>query len=523
MEAPSVRPIILVLDEERPLLQRIRAFLEFRDMDCRTSTDAAAIEGLARRPVDVVLADVHMSGMEGLELLERVARIDPDLPVIALNERPTVDSAVRYLKAGAYDYLAKPLDLEQLVEIVHRAFEKRRLAQENAALKDALFLHRITQAVAAAVDECEVLELVLQCATRELHADQVALFVKEEPGSPLARWRGGAESAAGLAGFEESAARLAGVEERAARLAVERDEGWIVSGKVIREALGAPVGGVIAAPLRTHEGVLGAITALRHEGRRPFTRGNQHMLSILAGNAAAAIGNARNARRIVETRAGLEEAHAATIGALVSALDAREHETQVHSIRVTEYALRLAAELELDLTPAEELDLKFGAMLHDIGKIGIPDHILLKPGPLTDAEWEQMRRHPTIGYQILRHIRFLEEAARIVLYHQERCDGTGYPFGLAGIDIPVGARLFAIVDVFDAMTTDRPYRAALGYQDAVAEMERQRGRQLDAPVVDAFLRIPLEEWVRIGEEAGESPVAWGSASLGGELALHGVA
>ena len=194
---------------------------------------------------------------------------------------------------------------------------------------------------------------------------------------------------------------------------------------------------------------------------------------------------------------------------LVSVLDAREHETEVHSLRVAEYALRLAA--EIDLPPGQRTDLKFGALLHDIGKIGVPDAVLLKPGPLTDEEWEQVRRHPMIGFQILRDFTFLENAARIVLYHQERFDGSGYPFGLAGDAIPIGARLFAIVDTFDAMTTDRPYRAAVTYDDVVRELTDQRGVQFDPDFVDAFLRVPADEWARIRERDGVSPLVWPSS------------
>jgi cyclic di-GMP phosphodiesterase len=195
---------------------------------------------------------------------------------------------------------------------------------------------------------------------------------------------------------------------------------------------------------------------------------------------------------------------------LISALDAREHENHVHSLRVTRYALRLAA--EIDLSPGQRIELEFGALLHDVGKIGVSESILLKPGPLTEDEWEQMRRHPMMGFQILRDMEFLEGAARIVLYHQERYDGTGYPFGLAGDAIPIGARLFAIVDTFDAMTSERPYRAAVTYDDVVQELTRTRGLQFDPVLVDAFLRVPAEDWARIRGETVEAPFAWPPAA-----------
>jgi putative nucleotidyltransferase with HDIG domain len=506
MEAPPTRQTVLAVSSDSDQLDTVRVHLESCGIPCRITTDpVAAVAELVRRPVDVVLVDVPLSGMDGLDLVERMERIDPEVPVVVTG-LATVDTAVRFLKAQAYDFLTRPVDLDQLVEVIRRAFEKRRLAQENAALKDALVLYQISQAVAASVDECEVLALVLQSAERELAADRVALFLRDDPGGPLVRWRD-----------EHEGSPVAEVERWVAGLAAEREEAVVAPADTGLEPLAGDVGSAVAAPLRIHEGTVGAIVAVRCLACRPFTRGNQQMLSILAGNAAAAIGNARHARETVETRAGRFEAHVATIGALVSALDAREHETQVHSLRVTEYALRLAA--EFGLTPAEERDLRYGAMLHDIGKIGVADRILLKPGPLTPDEWEQMRRHPTIGYQILRDIRFLEGAARIVLYHQERFDGTGYPFGLAGNQIPIGARLFAIADTLDAMTTDRPYRAALSYDDVVLVLERERGRQFDPELVDAFLRIPLEEWQEIGSLVGEAQRGWEPILLGSGLAV----
>ena len=131
-----------------------------------------------------------------------------------------------------------------------------------------------------------------------------------------------------------------------------------------------------------------------------------------------------------------------------------------------------------------------------------------------------MKRHPTIGYQILRDIRFLDNAAKIVLYHQERFDGSGYPFRLKGEEIPLGARLFAIIDTFDSMTNDRPYRKALGYDAVVQELERYRGKQFDPALVDAFLRVPVDDWKRIGQEAANNLFMWDQISLRGGFSMR---
>ena len=193
----------------------------------------------------------------------------------------------------------------------------------------------------------------------------------------------------------------------------------------------------------------------------------------------------------------LHDSYESTLQALVTALDFRDNETQGHSYRVVEYAVEVAR--QMGLAESEITWVRRGAILHDVGKIGVPDAILRKPGKLDADEWAEMRKHPEMGYRMLRHIPFLAPALDIVLCHQERFDGTGYPQGLKGEEIPLGARIFSVVDTFDAMTSDRPYRAALTIQDARDEIERFRGIQFDPNVADAFLRIDEARWREIRE------------------------
>jgi putative nucleotidyltransferase with HDIG domain len=184
----------------------------------------------------------------------------------------------------------------------------------------------------------------------------------------------------------------------------------------------------------------------------------------------------------------------ATLEALVGALDARDQETKGHSVRVAQYMLTIAEALGVKRGSEEWTNMQRGALLHDVGKIGVSDNILLKPGKLTPEEWADMRRHPEIGYNILRDVRFLAGAADIVLAHHERWDGEGYPRGLRGDEIPLGSRIFTVVDTFDSMTSDRPYRKALNAKAALDEILRCGGTQFDPLVVEAFLDI-YEKWV----------------------------
>ncbi len=196
--------------------------------------------------------------------------------------------------------------------------------------------------------------------------------------------------------------------------------------------------------------------------------------------------------------AGIAQSYSNTLVALVNALDAREHETSDHSQRVVRYTVAIARRIGI---PGQQLeDIGRGALLHDIGKIGVPDSILLKPGPLTHAEWVEMRRHPEVGSRILEEIDFLRPAAEIVLAHQERWDGGGYPRNLRGEAIPLGARIFAIADTLDAMTSDRPYRKAATFAQARLEISRCGGTQFDPRCVEAFRKIPDEELEALRQE-----------------------
>jgi putative nucleotidyltransferase with HDIG domain len=190
----------------------------------------------------------------------------------------------------------------------------------------------------------------------------------------------------------------------------------------------------------------------------------------------------------------LRESYEATLDAMVSAIESRDFETKHHCRRVQSYAVLLAE--RMGVAPEQLMDISYGALLHDVGKIGVPDSILLKPGKLTEEEWETMRNHTLIGYKMISRIKFLKGAADIVLYHHERWDGGGYPYGIAAQDIPLGARIFSVADTFDAITSRRVYKEAVPMDVAKKEIERCSGEQFDPDVVDAFLKLTDEDLVQ---------------------------
>lgn len=196
----------------------------------------------------------------------------------------------------------------------------------------------------------------------------------------------------------------------------------------------------------------------------------------------------------------LDHAYQDTLEALAASLDARERDTGRHSQRVMRYTAAIAARMGIRGTLL--IDIARGALLHDIGKIGVSDNILLKPGKLTPEEWAEMRTHPQVGYDIVKDIPYLRGPAEIILTHQERYDGKGYPSGLRGSEIPLGARIFAVADTYDAIVSDRPYRMGQSHEAAVAEVTRCSGTQFDPAVVEVFSTMEKESFEELRDAKG---------------------
>jgi response regulator RpfG family c-di-GMP phosphodiesterase len=347
------RARVLVADDE-PEIRHVLSDLLSPLYECAAVGSAEeALVRLREGSYDLVISDIMMGGMSGLELIPRVRELSPDTVVIMISGVQTVESAINALRAGAFDYVMKPFDLHHVEAAVSRALEHRYLRAEKRRYETYLE------------------EMVAQ-RTQELDG------------------------------------------------------------------------------------------ALRSLG----------------------------------------DAYRTTLKALTAALETRDLETHGHSERVVNFSLRLGQ--ELDLNEEQLRSLEFGSLLHDIGKIGVPDAILRKPAKLSEEEWVRMREHPLHGQKILRGIEFLEGASRVVAQHHERWDGSGYPLGLRGEAIDLNARIFAVADAFDAITSDRVYRAGRSYDDALAELNEYAGRQFDPRVVEAFRRVPVEEWDEIRRRSLEA-------------------
>jgi putative nucleotidyltransferase with HDIG domain len=336
---------ILVVDDEETIREIVSSMLvsaQFRTAQASSGLEALALLDSGEE-YDLVLSDLMMAEMGGLELLERTKERFPATPVVMVTAVHDIQVALQALRNGAYDYLLKPFEREQLLATVRRALENRRLKRENDAYRTNL-------------------EALVAARTQQLK------------------------------------------------------------------------------------------TAL----------------------------------------ADLERSYDVLLEALGNALDLKDKETEGHSKRVTAFTIAIARKMGL---PQEQINvIARGAFLHDIGKMAIPDNILNKPSKLSPEETEIMKEHPYSGYMIVSKIPFLADAAEIVYSHQEWYDGTGYPRGLKGDEIPLGARIFLIADTLDAMTSARPYRPAQSFEAARKEIERYSGRQFDPQIVRVFLKMPVDIW-----------------------------
>jgi putative nucleotidyltransferase with HDIG domain len=281
-----------------------------------------------------------------------------------------------------------------------------------------------------------------------------------------------------LAGLEQQPALLATITER-----LSRADGPIELTDVFETATKIVIGVSLNAANRQ-------IGALLFTRSTPLSEFETKLLSDIAELAANALHRTDLFEQLRAANAELRAAYDETIEGWSRALDLRDRETEGHSRRVTELTIRIAA--RMGFSEEELVHIRRGALLHDIGKMGIPDAILLKPGPLDEKEWAIMRTHPTLAVELLRPIAFLAPALDIPWCHHEKWDGTGYPRGLRGEEIPLPARIFAVVDVYDALTSDRPYRAAWSQERALAYIREQAGRHFDPRVVEVFEQVITE-------------------------------
>ena len=491
------RPRVLIVDDEKFIRDILADFLGMEGYVVRTAEDGqAALSELTHAHYDLVISDLKMPRMGGIELLEQIGTAAPNALTVIMTGFGTVETAIDAMKRGAYDYILKPFKVEEVIHVVQRGLEKQRLAAENLRLKEALSLYKVSEAIAASLSLEEVLATVGDAAIHEIHGDLASTWLDNGEGGyferqrlcPPKHLRTGAmkdlrDTLTGMSsgGTSTSGLSLGAFNPNAFVAHFADDSTLLENGRdnVMRffaTEPELPVESLIAVPLKMKQRLLGWITAASFTKGKRFDEGQRKLLSLVGSRAAAAI---ENARLYEDLRATFQQ----TIEGLAQAIDKMDRYTAGHSERVATYAMYLA--MRLGLSPEQVEIVRQSALMHDIGKLGCVLN-LNKPGKLSQDEYEAFKKHPGYGRDILEPIKFLHPLIPGVHLHHERWDGRGYPLGLKGPDVPLMARIIAIADTYDAMTSDRAYRRALPHEVAVTEIERCSGTQFDPEVANVF-------------------------------------
>lgn len=436
----------------------------------------AALELLRTCRYDLVLTDIHMPVMGGIALLRELRQHYPDTDVIVFTAYATVETAREALKLGAFDYLTKPVSMDDLERTVRRAIEWRRVRIEKQRLSEIVALYEISQTFTSTLDTSKAVREIVRLLWRRFSPRglSISLFHPEDDQLELLAQRGALRNAApgsqvAVDGHDEQAILRAHIE------------------LVGDDTLASPEH-LASLVLRTNDRPVGILRLTRGPDQPGFDHDDRTMLAVCASQIAASLDNSRLYQQ-------LKEQHLQMIEALTAAIDARDPYTSGHSLQVMSYSVRLAEELGFDARRIEHI--RYGALLHDIGKIGIRDYILLKPGPLTEEEFAIMRQHPTIGADILRKIKALRPVIPIIECHHERMDGRGYPAGVGGVHLIEEARVVAIADAYDAMTSHRAYRKAMEPEQAFEVLRGGRDSHWDGEFVDVFIELIEREGSRL--------------------------
>lgn len=473
----------LVVDDEASVRDLLKDRLELEPgltaLTAATRAEAEAI--LSTRPVTLLVSDLLLGDDSGVDVIRTAHSVQPEIISILITAHPTVETAITALQCGASDYLIKPFKLEDLALTVRRALEKGRLRRENMQLREQVAVSELIRAIGSTLEIDQLLSLVTSTVRREFKACGVSILMGSGYSDRL--------ELKTLDGDSES-------------LSVPQLRDFLhgrtpATSSVLATGLPVVLGGgqtdmfdgdepiqeMICQPLIAKGHTIGVLNIVRRANAEPASQGTLRSIEMTAAQAAIAIETSRLYR-------DLNRSYMDTVSALANAIEFRDPYTRGHTDRVKILAQSIARRMGWGV---EQLfDLWMGCTLHDIGKIGVPDSILNKPGPLTSQEMTWMRRHTEFGVKMIEHVPFLKPAVPYVYYHHERYDGSGYPTGLRGTDIPIEGRILAVVDAFDAVTSDRPYRKGRTLDEARRELTDCSGTQFDPAVVDVFLNV-LEE------------------------------
>ncbi len=494
---------ILVIDDNEVLCDLLGAALSLQGHAVvKFGSGEEAFRHLNGDFFHVALVDLVLPGINGLEVMKKIKEHHPMTEVVMMTSHASLQSAVVAMRSGAYDYLVKPFeDMGIVMAVVKRTLEKQQLTIDNDRLlrdiqkrnteleetvKRLSSLHRLGISLYSLLDVEQVMRQIITIVVQQLQAQRASLMLIDEESQEM--------RICAAYGLSEEVVRKARVKvgEGISGCVAQIGEPLLVEdisadprfqkrmgrSYVTDSFISAPL--LLSVPIKVQERVVGVINVNNKTTGNVFNQADLDFVSTLASQAALAIENAR----LFE---GIKTANLDTIRALAEALETKDAYTRGHSDRTMRHAVAIAQRMQLAERDIEWI--RYAAILHDVGKIGIPEGILNKAGKLTQHEYNVMKKHPLLGAEVIHEIKHLMPVVPLVRHDHERWDGQGYPSGLRGKDIPLGARIIAAVDAFDAMTSNRPYRKAMPLDAAADELRRCAGTQFDPEVVTVFLEI----------------------------------
>ena len=471
---------ILLIDDEKVIRDVASEIL--KGSGYHVETECCGEDGFQRlllEPFDLVITDIKMPGLSGIQLIKMIReRVSSELPVIVITGNGTVDTAIETMAHGTQGFVVKPFTPEKMSKTVQRVLEKDSLIRENIKLKALIPLLEVSKRMVAEVHVARLTDMIVDEAAKYTAADQASLMMVDQEGQLQVK---------------QTQGTLLPEEEGKSSGSFQLAE-WVMNNKR-PFLLGAPfsadapfsrtsfsdqLSSILCVPIVLKGESMGVLSLSYIACKSRFSDSDMELISVLCGQAAIAVENARLHERT-------EQQYFSMISTLASAIEARDRYTADHAARLARCAVLIGEEMGVESGYLHTIAT--AGLLHDIGKIGIPDHILLKQGKLTEEEYDVIKTHPDIGVNILNKMADMESVKLLVKYHHEQFSGGGYPSGLAGDDIPLGARIIALADAFEAMTSARPYRQPMSLECALKEIKEGAGTQFDPDVVNAFNRV----------------------------------
>ncbi len=473
---------ILVVDDDESVLTLCANYLRRQGYDVLTTTDPTQVIPMALdADVDLVITDVRMPEISGLDLLRNLKKVSPEIAVIIMTGFASMQIAIDAVNEGAYSFIPKPFHLKELLITVNNALERKRLTHEIIRLKTLVSFFQVSEEIGNVREITRLFQIILEAVARETQSERAVVFYRdEESGEFYARF------VLGISEFVDKHIPIPLSHEHILKLFQHRRPILFRNSEYLMDDNGLADfyrdTTMLAVPLQGQHKQFGVLSLFKKESNGVFSEADRDVAAILATQAAVALDNA-------ELLLDYEILFLESMSSLVKTLDERDPYTHGHSVRVAKISTEIGRHLGLN---EQELDdLHYAGLLHDIGKIGIRDEILLKPGPLSREEYDIIKTHPERGYNILKPIQRLKNVAEAVYTHHEWFDGRGYPRGLKGDDIPIWGSIIAVADAYDTITTDRIYRERKHHAEAVTILEQYGNTQFHPKVVKVLKNIDI--------------------------------